>query len=246
MSGDRAELGDASGFASGSTVHARVTVYPVRDCPVTRVAAAHGLRRLVPSGRRTRAPQAVVDTTAVEGLRDLGAHPVVRVGDATVCRLPTLERRPEEVSVPACGHGHCLAHGFGFLPLDPYHVRWEGDGVVCSFAALDPEAVRRTTRALADADFAIQLDQLVQGDRTADLDGADGADGDATAVVELDRLTDRQREVAAAAVERGYFAADGPSAAALADDLDISKSTLSEHLRGVQRELARQAFPPEE
>lgn len=230
-------LGDPSGFASESTVHARVQVYPVRDCPVTRVAAEYGLRGLVPAGRVTRPPQVVADTTDTEGLRGLGAHPVVCVDGATVCRLPALERHPDDRSAPACGHDHCLAHGFGFLPLDPYHVRWEDDRAHCSFAALDSETIRRTTRTLAEADFAVELDQVVASDDAADTDTGTGA-----AVYDLDRLTARQREVAAAAVERGYFDPDGPTAETVAEELGVSKSTLSEHLRAVQRDLARQVF----
>lgn len=230
-------LGDPSGFASESTVHARATVYPIRDCPVTRVAAEHGIRGLVPAGRVTRPPQVVADTTDTDGLRELGAHPVVRVDGATVCRLPTLERHPDDRSAPACGHDHCLAHGFGFLPLDPYHVRWDGDCAHCSFAALDSGTVRRTTRTLAEADFAVELDQVVGSDRAADTEtGTDAA------VYDLDQLTERQREVAARAVERGYFDPDGPAAKTVADELGVSKSTLSEHLRAVQRNLARQVF----
>lgn len=81
------------------------------------------------------------------------------------------------------------------------------------------------------------LDQLVQdGDATA-VDIAASAP-----VVALDGLTPRQREVAAVAVDHGYFDPEGATAADVASELSISKSTLSEHLRIVQRELVRQSF----
>ncbi|WP_255151150.1 helix-turn-helix domain-containing protein [Halorarius halobius] len=234
--GGNETVGEPQGMASASTVHGRVVVYPVRDCPVTRLAAEYGLRTLVTPDRFDRAPQAVVETTETARLRELGAHPVVRAGDVTVCRLPTLERSTGDVTAPACGHDHCLAHGFGFLPIDPYHVRWEDDHLHCSFAALDTGEIEAAVHALGDADFVVKLQQLVQsGD-------ADGGAGGHTAVVDLDRLTDRQREVAAAAAERGYFDPDGPTAATVAEELGVSKSTLSEHLRVVQRELLRQTF----
>lgn len=67
-------------------------------------------------------------------------------------------------------------------------------------------------------------------------------DDDRQAVVDVGRLTDRQRELAKEAVAVGYFDPGGPSAEAVAADLDINKATLSEHLRAVQRTLARQAF----
>lgn len=238
MTEDGQEVLRAGGLASSSTVHGRVVVYPVRDCPVTRLAAEYGLRDLVEPDRLDRAPQAIVETTETAGLRERGAHPVVRVDDATVCRLPTLQRSPADVSASACGHDHCLAHGFGFLPIDPYHTRWEDDCLHCSFAALDTGEIEAAVHALGQADFVVELEQLVQGER----DAGSTPGRDRAAVYDLDRLTDRQREVAAAAVDRGYFDPDGPSAASVADDLEISKSTLSEHLRAVQRELVRQAF----
>lgn len=230
----------AGELASSTAVHARVAVRPVRHCPVTRLAGEYGLRELVPPGRVDRAPQAVVEVTETEGLRDIGAHPVARVDDVTVCRLPTLARVPDATDTTACGHDYCLAHGFSFLPIDPYHTRWEGDCLHCSFAALGTAEIRRVVRAFGNADFVVELEQLVRGEECGIA-----VDTARTAVFALDRLTERQREVAAAAVEGGYFEPDGPSADEMADDLDIAKPTLSEHLRTVQCELLRQAFSRE-
>jgi predicted DNA binding protein len=55
-------------------------------------------------------------------------------------------------------------------------------------------------------------------------------------------LTDRQREVATVATEMGYFEPDGASAGEVADALDISKSTLSTHLRNVTAKVFRSLF----
>lgn len=227
----------AEGMASATVVHARVAVRPVRHCPVTRLAGKYGLQELVPPGRGDRAPQVVVETTETAGLREVGAHPVARVDDVTVCRLPTLAQVPDATDTTACGHDYCLAHGFSFLPIDPYHTRWEGDVLHCSFAALGTTEIRRVVRAFGNADFVVELEQLVRGQ-----EGDIAVDTARTAVCDLDRLTERQREVAAAAVERGYFEPDGPSADEMAEALDIAKPTLSEHLRTVQDELVRQAF----
>jgi DNA-binding CsgD family transcriptional regulator/uncharacterized protein YjeT (DUF2065 family) len=235
--GGPSERATSSGLASETTVHARLAVRPVRPCPVTRLAGAFGLRGLVAPGDAQRAPQAVVDTPDDADLRRAGAHPVVRVGAATVCRLPTLARGPDAADVSACGHGHCLAHGFGFLPLSPYNTRWAGDTLRCSFAAIGTDEVERVVRAFGEADFVVELEQLVQGG-----DESGEAPGAARTVSNLDQLTDRQREVASAAVEAGYFDRDGPSAAEMAERLDISKATLSEHLGTVQAELLEQAF----
>jgi len=62
------------------------------------------------------------------------------------------------------------------------------------------------------------------------------------AVLDLDELTERQRELARAAAERDYFEPGGPTAETVAAELGITKSTLSEHLRTVQRELFDQLF----
>jgi hypothetical protein len=241
MSGDRTpERRDPPDVASTDAVHARVAVRPVRDCPVTRLAGTHGLRGLIATRTAHQAPQAVVMTDEPERLRRDGGHPVVRLGDRVVCRLPALSKRRGTEGAAACGHDSCLGHGTGFLPLEPYHTRWDGDTVHCSFAALDTDAVERVVAAFEAAGFATELEQLVPGGcGSADVPGTDRS------IANLGRLTDRQREVAGAAVAAGYFDRDGPSAAQLADDLGISKATLSEHLRTVQCELVRQAFDGE-
>ena len=59
--------------------------------------------------------------------------------------------------------------------------------------------------------------------------------------VDLD-LTERQREVATVAAEMGYFERGGASAAEVAAALDISKSTLSTHLRAVSAKVFRELF----
>jgi len=141
----------------------------------------------------------------------------------------------------ACVHGSCLANGFGFLPIDPYHTRWEGDALRCSFAALDTREVERIIEAFGHADYVVELEQLIRAGDGAP-EGVSAASE--TTLLDIDELTHRQREVARAAVERGYFDTDGPSAADIAEELGIAKATLSEHLRAVQRELVRQAFDP--
>lgn len=227
----------SSPLASSNTVHARVVVRPVRDCPVTRLAGEFGIRELVAPSEPSRAPQMVVDAAPSERLVDIGAHPIVRAGDGTVCRLPSLVQTDEGTT--ACGHGHCLAHGFDFLPIDPYHTHWEGDALRCSFAALDTREVERVIEGFGHADFVVELEQLIRAGDDAP-EGVSAASE--TIILDIDELTERQREIARAAVEYGYFDSDGPSAAEVADELGIAKATLSEHLRVVQRELVEQSF----
>lgn len=59
-------------------------------------------------------------------------------------------------------------------------------------------------------------------------------------IVDRSELTDRQREILALALERGYF--DQPrevNATALADELDVSPSTLREHITAAERKIFR-------
>lgn len=61
--------------------------------------------------------------------------------------------------------------------------------------------------------------------------------------VDLDRLTDRQRQVLVTAYERGYFDRPrGASAETIASDLGISVSTFSEHLGAAVSKLVRDLF----
>ena len=55
-------------------------------------------------------------------------------------------------------------------------------------------------------------------------------------------LTERQREVARTAARMGYYEPEGASAAEVADELDISTSTLSTHLRRIIAKVFRQLF----
>lgn len=56
------------------------------------------------------------------------------------------------------------------------------------------------------------------------------------------QLTERQREVARTAARMGYYHPDGASATEIADELGISPSTLSTHLRRIMNELFEYMF----
>jgi hypothetical protein len=168
---------------------------------------------------------------------EFGIRELVAPGAPGRAPQVVVESAPEERLVEL--GAHCLGHGFGFLPIDAYHTRWEGDALRCSFAALDTREVERVIEAFGAADYVVELEQLIRAGNDAP-EGVSAASE--TTILDIDELTDRQREVARAAVERGYFDPDGPSAADVADDLGIAKATLSEHLRAVQRELVQQAF----
>jgi hypothetical protein len=211
-------------------VHARVAVEQPRDCPLARVVDDLPVRDLVPASGRA-VPQVVVSAGATTGLADRAAlDPVVVVDDGVVCRLTPLAGGADP-----CDHDHCLAHGFDFLPVEPYTHRVRGGRFELAVATTDGDRVEAAIGALRDAGFEARTEQLSRG-------GSGPGAASERAVVDLSSLTTRQRELARFAAERGYFDPDGPAAETVAAELDIAKATLSEHLRRVQREVAAQLF----
>lgn len=209
-----------------SGVHARLTVEP--DCPLAAVASRWSVLRFIQGTAGDTAPQVVVDACPHDLVDDPLVDPIGTADGATVCRVDT-ERLDD------CGHDPCLAWGFEFLPIRPYNVRWQDGRLNLSFVATDDGECRSVMDALSSAGFDPELRQLTPDaiDASADVE---------TAVVDLSALTDRQRTVARRAAEDGYFDGDGHDPEAIAGDLDITKSTLSEHLRVIQAEFFEQVF----
>lgn len=207
-------------------LHARIAVAPKPDCPLRRVGEAFAVTRLVPA-RGGAPPQVLVRADDASELAAASAvEPVVETGRRVVCRL---------VDLDDCGDGRCLARGFGFLPVGPYAVRWAYGRLRLHVAVADREETRETVATLRAAGFDAELAGIAAGD---------AADPATLVVLDLSTLTERQREVAQVAVDRGYFDPDGADAAVVADELGISKATLSDHLRSVRAEIGEQAFPP--
>jgi len=217
-------------------VHAQVAVSPPDDCPVAALAADHDVREFVPAGEDTPAQVVVAGADPAELAANPAATPVVATGPKVVCRLRNCGDARDgdgEWCGCACGHAPCLADGDDWLPVRPYAWTWRDDSLRLWLAVEESETVEATIDALEDAGFGASLERL----------GGDAPGGSTDVVrVDLSVLTDRQREVARLAVQRGYHSQDGTSAAALADDLGISATTLSEHLRAVRRKLGRQLF----
>jgi DNA-binding CsgD family transcriptional regulator len=215
----------------GPGVHAELAVRP--DCPVAAVASEVSLREFVPA-TGSGPPRLVVERPPdPSGGSDRGEpaevddrlQPIARTDESVVCRVS------EDAE---CGHERCPACDPGGLPLDPLEVDGEDGELRLHVAAEDGDGVRRCVDAIAE-----EFD--VTPVRLSTVGGSTGG-SHRRAVLDLDRLTERQRELARAAAERGYFDPDGPTAEAVAEELDITKSTLSEHLRAVQRELFDQLF----
>ena len=129
-----------------------------------------------------------------------------------------------------------LLQGFGTLPVVPIAIRLADGWAELHLVTTAYPKLRETISVLREATFDVDLRQVVRSDH------ASGSvfDQSRLSTVDLSVLTARQREVATAAIEMGYFEETGATAAETAAALDISKSTLSEHLRIVIRKLLSQ------
>lgn len=109
-------------------------------------------------------------------------------------------------------------------------VRATGGTLRVTVHVSDVDALRSLVAELSGRFGPVRLEYLVQ---------TRAGDGDAGVVpVDVDRLTDRQREVLETAYEMGYFAYPRESnAREVAAALDIGPSTLSEHLSAAQSKL---------
>lgn len=220
-------MGDESA-GEGVGVHAGIGIEPRESCPAADLAGDYQVHEFV-HGQGGNAPRFLVAAPDDPSDRP-GVVSVLRTGDLVVCRFPELgDPRPT-----ACDHGRCLARGLGFLPVQPYRQRWRDGRLHVDVATSDRGTVQSIVERLREAGFDASTSHITLGGLESEPE---------TALVDLSVLTSRQREVAALAAEHGYFDPDGPPADAFADELDIAKATLSEHLRTAEAELLRQIFP---
>jgi DNA-binding transcriptional ArsR family regulator len=150
-----------------------------------------------------------------------------------------------EPSSPPAGDGVCdgcscggLPSAFGGFPVSPRRTEMEDGELLVSFVLTGHEELQAIVDECEAAGLDAELRRLCvdRGDRRA----PDGSCRDVVPV-DLAGVTDRQAEIAAVAAEKGYFNGDGASAAEIAADLDLAKSTVSEHLRAVPDTLFSQA-----
>ncbi|WP_281193790.1 helix-turn-helix domain-containing protein [Halorubrum sp. F4] len=128
-----------------------------------------------------------------------------------------------------------LTAAFADFPVSPRETRMADGDLLVSFVLSGHEELESVVDGFENAGLDVELRRLLV-DRRPDEERCD------VVPVDLTGVTDRQAEVAALAAERGYFEPDGSSAADLADELDIAKSTVSEHLRLVTASLFSQLF----
>lgn len=150
-------------------------------------------------------------------LDDGGVSPVFGTGSTTRYRF---ERDADGTCV-------CEIVEQADCPLTDVHA--EHGQLHLTFYAPNVETVRTIVSDLREQHDGIHLQHLRQsGD----------PDGEALVVVDKSRLTDRQQEVLETAYQEGYF--EHPkeaNASELADQLDISLSTFTEHLAVAQSKL---------
>lgn len=233
---------------SPSGIYGRIAVRPPADCLLRQLSERVVIQKFVPGRVGSHRPQVALraeDFAAVN--EEFPLVDVVEVGENVICRLPgaesVVDKEDEESScatsqsVPshcqADESGQCLAFGFSFLPVEPYALRWESGWLYLSIAARSYDEIQRTIKSFNDLGVDVDLKQIVRSGET---------DETTTVVVDLASLTDRQRQIGRLAARRGYFSGDGADAADIADELGITPSTLSKHLRSVIRELFSQIF----
>lgn len=122
---------------------------------------------------------------------------------------------------------------FSSLPVSPREMQIDDGELISTFVLTGYDELQAVIDALSAAEI-----RRILVDRDAD----DG-DGQSDVVpIDLSDVTERQAAVAAVAVEKGYFDPDGPTADEIAADLDLAKSTVSEHLRLVTATVLSQLF----
>jgi len=148
---------------------------------------------------------------------------------------------PHATADGVCDNCSCggLPSAFANFPVSPRRTEMEDGELLVSFVLTGHEELQAIVDECEAAGLGVELRRLCvdRGDRSATDDSCRDV-----VPVDLAGVTDRQAEVAAVAAEKGYFNGDGASAGEIAADLDLAKSTVSEHLRTVTDTLFSQAF----
>lgn len=200
------------------------------DVACERPATDGGLAVNASAGPVSDAPDAASPGTAGAGTGTAGAGAETASADAS-----TADDARGVCQGCSCGG---LPAAFANFPVSPRRTEMEDGEIRVSFVLTGHEELS----AIVDECEAAGLDV---GLRRLCVDRGDESDDDCcpdVVPVDLSGVTDRQAEVAAVAAQKGYFNADGASAAEIAAELDLAKSTVSEHLRIVTDTLFSQLF----
>lgn len=200
-----------------SGIRAELAIDDLADCPVAR--ASTGTDGPVREVRWSNTENGTLEQFTLDGeLEDGDFEEVFTYGDRTVYEF-------DRESADPC---FCESIEERLGPVSEVVAR---DGTLhVTVHAGDIEGLRELVGNLSDAFGDVRLEYLVQT-------GTAGSDAEVIPV-DLDRLTDRQREVLLTAHELGYFEYPRESnATAVAAELGIEPSTFSEHLAVAQGKL---------
>ncbi|MFB6084297.1 MAG: helix-turn-helix domain-containing protein [Halorientalis sp.] len=210
-----------------SGVRAQLAVHGPSGCPVARLATESDTS--VTAVNWTRLDEEFTEEFRVDG--DVAANgdgaleeaePVVEVG----------EERVYQYTRDATGD--CVCETIESLGVPVADVRVEPEGVLVVTLHLDDiERLRGIVNDLNGTAERVEVRFLLR--ESADGDGEGHGD---QALIDRDRLTERQREVLRTAYRMGYF--EHPrdaNATEVADRLGIDTSTFTEHLAAAQAKL---------
>ena len=173
------------------------------------------------------------DCPIVDGGSDLAEVHINAVGDECSVDLKPADGEGIRRATGEVGD-ECLCHAFQRFGCVP-HVRRVEDGTMLVTTYVDDRAVvRELVAALKSIFAAVRLVRLAV---------VEGPEATEQVTFDLSSLTPKQRGSLELAVLRGYFDDDGDVALGdLADELDISKSALSQRLRTAQAKLVKDVF----
>jgi hypothetical protein len=128
----------------------------------------------------------------------------------------------------------CLCHAFSRLGYAPHFRRVEDGTILVTAYVDDRDAVRRLVEELREVVDRVRLVRLAV---------VEGPDATEQVTFDLSALTPKQRRGLELAVVRGYFDDDRDVRLSdLAEELEISKSALSQRLRTAQAKLVTDIF----
>lgn len=131
-----------------------------------------------------------------------------------------------------------MCHCPVFLEYDciPQTTAFNEDNLIVETYLPDRERLTELIEALKETTAGVSLRRLTRIDD-------EGTDRSNKVVLELFDLTDKQREAATRAVAAGYYETPRQATVGeLADELEISKSAMSQRLAAVESKLAVSAF----
>ncbi len=207
-----------------SGINAQVAVSGVEGCPVDALGGEYEVESVVTDRRTAAAGGGVVgeitlDTAAGSASPPPEADRVFTDDAQSVYRFTN--RRGD------CPCGRIPDHG---CPVR--EVRADPESLSLSFVAPDLETVKNIVADLRSCCASVRVRRLTR---------STPADGRSLLFVDRTAFTDRQYEVLRTAHEMGYFARPKRADSAdVADELDISAATFSEHLAVAQEKLLDQ------